>query len=153
MIFSLSVTVLVIFYFSVTVNVISTGVSCWRVILWYNVQLQPDKLPVFMMEPALPTTPLVAKDPAAAANIPTIVTPGLVCTRTVEFILLSSQSWDLSTKVLVSFSWMVKMMWFVLVTVKSLFQFCCFYRTMLCRAQYSSVCPFVRPWRWGTLIT
>jgi len=58
-------------------------------------QLQPDNLPVFMMEPALPVTPLVAKDFEAAtdhaASIPTIISPIVVGT-TVCFVFVE-QPW------------------------------------------------------------
>ena len=48
------------------------------------IQLPADSVPVFMKEPPLPGTPLVAKDPAAAADhvsrIPSNVTAIMVST-------------------------------------------------------------------------
>jgi len=48
------------------------------------VQLPADSLPVFMKEPSLSGTPLVAKDSPAAADcvtyIPASITPVMVCT-------------------------------------------------------------------------
>ena len=48
-------------------------------------QLNPDAVPVFMMEPALPGTPLVAKDSFESATdhvacTPTIISPTAVGT-------------------------------------------------------------------------
>jgi len=46
------------------------------------IQLPADSLPVFMKEPPLPGTPLVAKDSAAVADhqtrIPSTITPAMV---------------------------------------------------------------------------
>jgi len=47
-----------------------------------TLQLQPDSVPVFMMEPMLLGSPLVAKDFDSAGDqpsVPTIVSPTSVC--------------------------------------------------------------------------
>jgi len=43
-------------------------------------QLQSDNLPVFMKEPPLPGTPLVAMEPAAATDHVTSIPAATVCT-------------------------------------------------------------------------